>query len=114
MKTIDSKNIIKTLNWVVQTDGDDESVIKPKLNQNGLYECTVHLPVIEKTIIGIGESKLESIENATNETSRLIDEYLEENPDYELKTEFDPSKYIFEEDDKGTLRIHYFGDGAYC
>lgn len=114
MKSIEAKNLIKTLNWIVQTDGDDESVIKPKLNQKGFYECTVHLPVIEKTIIGIGDSKLESIENATNETSKLIDQYLEENPDYELKNVFDPSRYIFEEDDKGFICIHFTAKGANC
>ena len=114
MKTIKAKNVIKTLNWIAQADGDDESVLEPKLNQKGFYECTVHLPVIEKTIIGIGDSKLESIENAAKEASKLIDQYLKEHSETKLKQVFDSSRYILEEDDEGCLYIHFTKKGAYC
>ena len=107
MKTIEAKNVIKTLNWIAQADGDDESVLEPKINQKGFYECVVHLPLIEKTVIGLGDTKLESIENTTKETSKLIDQYLEEHSETKLKNVFDSSRYILEEDDEGCLYIHF-------
>lgn len=113
MKTIKAKNVIKTLNWIAQADVDDESVLEPKLNQKGFYECAVHLPIIEKTIIGIGDSKLESIENATKETSKLIDQYLEEHSETKLKNVIDSSRYILEEDDEGCLYIRFAEKGVY-
>lgn len=114
MKQIEAKEVIKTLNWIAQADEDGQSVLEPTLNKKGIYECVVHLPLIEKTVIGIGDYKLESIDNATKQSSKLIDEYLEENPEYEVKDAFGGSRYILEEDDNGYLCIHLMQEGAYC
>ena len=114
MKQIEAKEVIKTLNWIAQADEDGQSVLEPKRNRNGIYECLVHLPLIEKTVIGIGDYKLESIDNATKQSSKLIDEYLEENPNCEVKNIFGDSKYVLEEDDNGYLCIHLMHEGAYC
>lgn len=114
MKQIEAKEVIKTLNWIAQADEDGQSVLEPTLNKKGIYECVVHLPLIEKTVIGIGDYKLESIDNATKQSSKLIDEYLEENPEYEIKDTFGGSRYILEEDDNEYLCIHLMQEGAYC
>lgn len=114
MKQIEAKEVIKTLNWIAQADEDGQSVLEPKRNRNGIYECLVHLPLIEKTVIGIGDYKLESIDNATKQSSKLIDEYLEENPNCEVKNMFGDSRYVLEEDDNGYLCIHLMQEGAYC
>ena len=113
MKQIEAKEIIKTLNWIAQSPADGQSVLEPKLNKKGIYECTIHLPLIEKTVIGIGKDKLESIDNATKQSSKLIDEYLEENSEYEIKKVFFGSRYILEEDDNGCLCIHLIKED-YC
>lgn len=114
MKQIEAKEVIKTLNWIAQADEDGQSVLEPKRNKNGIYECLVHLPLIEKTVIGIGYYKLESIDNATKQSSKLIDQYLEENPNYEIENMFGNSRYVLEEDDNGYLCIHLMQEGAYC
>lgn len=114
MKQIEAKEVIKTLNWIAQADEDGQSVLEPKRNRNGIYECLVRLPLIEKTVIGIGDHKLESIDNATKQTSKLIDEYLEENPDCEVKNMFGNSRYVLEEDDNECLYIHLMQEGACC
>ena len=114
MKQIEAKEVIKTLNWIAQADEDGQSVLEPKRNRYGIYECLVHLPLIEKTVIGIGDYKLESIDNATKQSSKLIDEYLEENPNCEVKNMFGDSRYVLEEDDNGYLCIHLMKKGAYC
>lgn len=114
MKQIEAKEVIKTLNWIAQADEDGQSVLEPKCNKNGIYECLVHLPLIEKTVIGIGDYKLESIDNATKQSSKLIDQYLEENPNYEIENMFGNSRYVLEEDDNGYLCIHLMQEGAYC
>lgn len=114
MKQIEAKEIIKTLNWIAQADEDSQSVLEPKRNKNGIYECLVYLPLIEKTVIGIGDCKLESIDNATKQSSKLIEEYLEENPYYEIKNLFGDSRYVLEEDDNGYLCIHLMQEGVYC
>ncbi len=114
MKQIEAKEVIKTLNWIAQADEDGQSVLEPKRNRNGSYECLIHLPLIEKTVIGIGDYKLESIDNATKQSSKLIDEYLEENPGCEVKNMFGDSRYVLEEDDNGYLCIHLMQEGAYC
>ena len=114
MKQIEAKEVIKTLNWIAQADEDGQSILEPKRNRNGIYECLVHLPLIEKTVIGIGDYKLESIDNATKQSSKLIDEYLEENPNCEVKNMFGDSRYVLEEDDNVYLCIHLMKKGAYC
>ena len=113
MKQIEAKEIIKTLNWIAETDQDGQSVIEPILNKKGIYECFVHLPLINKTVIGIGKDKLESIDNATTQASRLIDEYLKENPTYKFNDMFGTSRYVLEQDDNGHLCIHLIQEGAH-
>lgn len=114
MKQIEAKEVIKTLNWIAQADEDGQSVLEPKCNKNGIYECLIHLPLIEKTVIGIGDYKLESIDNATKQSSKLIDQYLEENPNYEIENMFGNLRYVLEEDDNGYLCIHLMQEGAHC
>lgn len=114
MKRIEANKIIKTLNWIAQADEDGQSVLEPKLNKKGIYECEIHLPLINKTVIGLGDSKLESIDNATQQTSNLIDEYLETYPDTKEDDIFVNQRYVLEEDDNGYLCIHLMQEGAYC
>ena len=114
MKQIEAKEVIKTLNWIAQADEDGRSVLEPALNKKGIYECAVRLPLIEKTVIGIGDCKLESIDNATKQSSKLIDQYVEENPDCKVDNVFGDSKYILEEDDNGYLCIRLIQEGTYC
>lgn len=114
MKRIDANKIIKTLNWIAQADEDGQSVLEPKLNKKGIYECEICLPIIDKTVIGLGDSKLESIDNATQQTSNLIDEYLEANPDTKVNGIFGNQRYVLEEDDDGYLCIHLMQEGVYC
>ena len=111
MKQIEAGKVIKTLNWIAAADEADQCVLEPTLNKEGAYECAVHLPLIDKTVIGIGESKLESIDNLTKQTSKLIDEYLEMNPGHKVDDVFDGSGYILEEDDNGCLCIHLIKEG---
>ena len=105
MKRIEANKIIKTLNWIAQADEDGQSVLEPKLNKKGIYECEIHLPLIEKTVIGLGDDKLESIDNATQQTSKLIDEYLEDYPETTIRNIFGDQRYVLEEDDGGYLCI---------
>ncbi len=114
MKRIDAKEVIKTLNWISQSDEDGQAVLEPKLNGKGTYECIVHLPLIEKTVIGIGDTKLESIDNASKESSKLIDKYLEDNPDSAVKNAFGESEYVLEEDEKGYLCIRMIQERELC
>ena len=106
MKRIEANKVIKTLNWIAQADEDGQSVLEPKLNKKGIYECEIRLPLIEKTVIGLGDDKLESIDNATQQTSNLIDEYLDEYPKTEIRNVFGNQRYVLEEDDSGYLCIH--------
>ena len=106
MKRIEAKEVIKTLNWIAQTDEDGQSVLEPKLNKKGIYECEICLPLIKKMVIGLGDSKIESIDNATKKTSSLIDGYLEKYPNTKVKNIFGDQKYVLEEDDNGFLCIH--------
>ena len=114
MKQIEAKEVIKTLNWIAQADEDGQSVLEPILNKKGIYECVIQLPLIEKTVIGIGDCKLESIDNATKQSSKLIDMYLEEHPKLEIRDAFANSRYVLEEDEKGYLCIHLMQEGTYC
>ena len=114
MKQIEAKEVIKTLNWIAQADEDGQSVLEPTLNKKGIYECIIWLPLIGKTVIGIGDCKLEAIDNATKQTSKLIDTYLEKHHEFEIKDVFENSRYVLEEDEQGNLCIHLMQEGAYC
>lgn len=112
MKRIEANKIIKTLNWIAQADEDGQSVLEPKLNKKGVYECEICLPLIEKIVIGLGDDKLESIDNATQQTSNLIDEYLEEHPNTMKRDIFGGQRYILEEDENGYLCIRLMQEGV--
>lgn len=113
MKQIEAKEVIKTLNWIAQSDDSSESIFEPKLNCDGIYECRISLRFIKKTVIGLGDSKLDAIDNATKQTSKIIDEYIKENPKFKLKDIFGNAEYILEEDDNGYLCIHLIQKGEY-
>ena len=105
MKVIDAKDVIKTLNWIAQTSQDVLSVLEPKKKANDLYECEIYLPLIAKTTVGFGDSKIDAIDNATHQASKLIDEYLNHNPLFVLRNELQDYKYLLEEDDEGYLNL---------
>ncbi len=105
MKKIDAKNIIKTMNWIMSIDEESQTSIEPILNKKGIYECAVNLPLIDKVVIGIGDSKISSIDNATIKTSQLIDTFLDNNPTFIIQNFFGENKYFLEESDDGFLSI---------
>ena len=104
MKSINADKIIKTINWMVNDDYND-SLLEP-IRKDDLYVCEIRLPLIEKTVIGIGDSKIDSIDNATKQASTLIDEYLSANPNVTVENYFNGKEYVLEEDDNGYLSIH--------
>jgi len=106
MKQIEATDVIKTLNWIAQAEETNKNVLEPTLNKNGIYECCVELPLIKKTVIGVGDLKIEAIDNLAKESSKLIDEYLKKNPSYDFKTPFKNLRYVLMEDDNGYLTIH--------
>lgn len=114
MKQIEANEVIKTLDWIAQTGEGCQPVLEPTLVKEGIYECLIYLPLVEKTVIGIGGYKLESIDNATKQSSKLIDDYLKKNPDYELKSSFSGPRCILREDDNGYLSIHFIQERTYC
>ena len=104
MKQIKADNVIKTINWISNKD-DYDSVFAP-IKKDDLYVCEIYLPLINKTVIGVGKTKIDSIDNATNESSALIDDYLTKNPICEFNDYFIGREYVIEEDDDGFLSIH--------
>ena len=112
MKSIDAKNVIKTLSWVSETSDDASPILESKLNKEGMYECVINLPHVNKTVIGLGSSKLESIQNVPEKASDLIDEYLRENTKEIHKFNINKSGYVLEEDNQGNLYIHVNKEGA--
>ena len=113
MKSIEANKIVKTLNWIAQVSEDDPSIIEPKLNEEGIYVCEIYLPLIEKIVIGLGDNKLESINNATQQTSNIIDEFLKENPKIKIRNMFSNQRFVLEEDDNGHLCIHMIKENHY-
>ncbi len=111
MKSINADKVIKTINWIANDDNSD-SLLQP-FKKDDVYVCEIYLPLIEKTIIGIGDSKVDSINNAAEQTSKLIDEYLSKNPTTSIKDYFGGKQYILEEDDNGNITIR-LKDKKYC
>ena len=105
MKTINAEKVTKVLNWIIQHDDEMDAVIEPTLNKYGFYECSITLPIIEKTIIGLGDRKIDSIENATSQASILIDDYLANHPS-EYVEDSSNETYILEENDEGLLSMY--------
>ena len=114
MKQIDATEVIKTLNWISQLDEEGQTVLEPKLNGKGVYECIVHLPLIEKTVIGIGDTKLESIDNVAKESSKLINGFLDDNPELIVKNALGESQDVLEEDENGYLCIRMIQEREIC
>lgn len=105
MKQIDAKNIIKTMNWIMTVNEDNQTILEPIQNSLGIFECEIKLPLINKTVIGIGDCKIDSIDNATTKAVHLIENYLKQNPSFEIKNILDDKKYLLEETNKGFLTL---------
>ena len=65
-------------------------------------------------MIGIGETKIESIDNASKQSSKLIDSYMKEHPKIVINESLSEDKYILKEDDKGYLSISFITKGEDC
>lgn len=113
MKRIKANRIMKTLRFISKAGGGVVPVLEAKLNNNNLYECVIYLPLINKTVIGLGDDKLDSVDNATKKTEFLIDEYLKENPCFFWEFHSD-SDYVLEEDNDGNLCMHLLKKGVQC
>lgn len=111
MKQIEANNVIKTLNWIACFGNFGQSNLEPKLN-NKVYSCEIFLPLIKKTIIGLGYSKLESIDNLTKQASFAIDEYLKGHPANVFKPTSRKGRYILEEDESGFLNLYLTQEGV--
>lgn len=103
MKSINADKVIKTINWIANDDCSD-SLLEP-IKKDDMYVCEIHLPLIEKIIIGVGDTRIESIDNATKQASNLIDEYLDDNPGVIIENYFNDKDYVLQEDENGYLSI---------
>lgn len=106
MREIKANNIIKTLNWIIQTNDEEPFILEPVKGDEGLYRCVIHLSLVDKTIIGLGKDKLESIDNATSQSSIQISNYVENHPDVVIEELLNTNDYILQEDDEVNLSIH--------
>lgn len=114
MKKIDAHYLLKTMSWVCKKCDCKSHDLEPKLNKHGFYECKIYLPILDKIVVGLGETKIDSIDNVTKQSSLLIDEYLQNNPDVLFENEFKNKPYILEEDDSGNLVLCITKKGAHC
>lgn len=108
MRQIDAKNLMRCVEWIESHDKNAQFILEPRINKEGLYESITFLPLIEKTVIGIGNNKLDSIDNVANEAVRLIDEYVKDHPEEEIKNQdfLKDCVEILKEDDNGNLSIY--------
>ena len=72
MKSINANKVVKTLHFIAKASDGDVPSLESKLNERGLYECVIELPLINKTVVGLGKSKLDSIDSATRISLDLI------------------------------------------
>ena len=108
MKKINGRNVMRVMCWNISDKGSYDC-LTPIRQKDGTYLCKFYLDFIQKTVVGIGNSKIECVDNATRQGSLLIDEYKSNNPDL-LEILNDPceNEYDYEltEDDKGNLDLH--------
>jgi len=105
MKSINANKVVKTLHFIAKASDGDVPSLESKLNERGLYECVIELPLINKTVVGLGKSKLDSIDSATRISLDLINAFLKKNPHFSLEFS-EKSSYLLEEDDEGNLCMH--------
>lgn len=108
MKRINARNVMRVMMWNISDKGSRDC-LEPIKQKDGTYICKFYLDFIQKTIVGIGDSKIECIDNATKEGSKLIDEYKSNNPELlEILTDPCENDYNYEltEDDEGNLDLH--------
>lgn len=106
MKRIEVKEIVTVVNWVSQVDEElADEILSPKKNKDGDWTSEVKLPLINKTVIGLGKDKLESIKNMAIKASQLIEEYTKEHPEIKVKDLFGADCYDLIEDNDGYVSI---------
>lgn len=100
-----SEKINKLFNWLNIMGEVDDGIMDPEKIDDG-YRTEIYLPLVRKVVIGLGETKLISIENAAIECEKYIDEYVNDHPEFGSKYDLQKTKYIFTEtDDSLTLSI---------
>lgn len=105
MKQINGKHVTKVINWCFNFLRDCQTIMQPNQVSDGLYECVIDIPKVDKTVIGIGACEIDAIDNATTKASALIDEYMKNHPSTQITNYFENMNYILEENNEGFVSI---------
>lgn len=104
MKKITANNLVKVLDWMTQTDEINAPRIASR-EVSGAFQCEIKLPLIDKTVIGVGGSKIEAIDDATAKASLLIDEYVAANDYYFVTEANEENSYYLKEEPNGYVKL---------
>ena len=86
LKRIKNEKIIKMYNWAMMFDYIDVDPCSYSYDEDAnSYRCDFYMSKYKKIIIGYGDTYYDACVDVANQVSVLIDIYLEEHPDFELR-----------------------------
>ena len=102
MKNKNANNMMWVEYWIGRFDPHREVIdIWGYEQPNGKWKCEIELPLINKVVKAISKTQTGSMKNATDRAAKLINEYMKEHPECELKNKFKGKQYCFTEDEQG-------------
>ena len=84
--------------WINHIDTSKEIVIYAEKLSNGKWKCEIDLPLIEKKITSVSTSQINAMKNASDRAAKLINKYMDDHPELQIKNMFKGKEWIFQED----------------
>ena len=88
--------------WIEKVDPSNEGAeIWAEQQEDGKWRCDIELPIINKIVTSISKTQTNAMKNASDRAANLIDEYMKDHPEMEIRNMFKGKEWIFTEDENG-------------
>ena len=97
-------NIMWVEYWIRKAHPSFEDFeIYPNKYDSQRWICEIQLPLIDKTVSSISEKQVNAMLNASKKAAKLINEYMKEHPELEIKNKFKGKRWEIESDEDGNF-----------
>lgn len=97
-----ANNIMWVRYWIRQAHPSfEEYELYPEKCDQDRWICEIQLPLIDKTVSSISEKQVNAMLNTSKKAAKLIDEYMKEHKELNIKNEFKGKRWEIESDEDG-------------
>lgn len=109
-----ASNFMWVMDWIGKFDPSNEPTeIWGHKDKNGKWRSAVLLPIINKEVISISTTQVNSMKNVSDKAAKLIRDYIKEHPEVALSNKYLRKDCVFEETEDGEFISAGLSEEAY-